>query len=57
MNTKYYDNGDKTTIIEYRFVGYGLDSQSVYQKIITTYSIAEGVIIDHEPQPIKTWYR
>jgi len=57
MNTKYYENGDKTTIINYRFVGYGLNAQSVYQKIITVYSITEGVIIDREPQPIKTWYR
>ena len=57
MNTKHYENGDITTIINYRFVGWGLDAQSVYQKIITTYSIAEGVIKNEEPQPIKTWYR
>ena len=57
MKTKYYENGDKTTIIEYRFVGYGLDAQAVYQKIITVYSIAEGIIRDKERQPIKAWYR
>lgn len=56
MNTKYYENGDKTTIIEYRFVGYGLNAESVYQKIITVYSIADGVTVDHEPQAINTWY-
>lgn len=57
MKTRYYENGDKTTIIEYRWVGYGKDAKSVFQKIITVYSIAEGVIIDHEPQSIRAWYR
>jgi hypothetical protein len=57
METKYYENGDKTTIIEYRWVGYGKDAKSVFQKIITVYSIAEGIIRDKERQPIKAWYR
>jgi len=57
MNTRYYENGDVTTIIEYRFVGYGKDAQAVHQKIITTYSIAEGVIRDKERQSIRAWYR
>ena len=41
---KYYENGDKTTKIEYQWIGYGLDAQSVYKKIITVFSIEEGVI-------------
>ena len=57
MNTRYYENGDITTIVEYRFVGYGKSAKPVYQKIITTYSIARGVIRDKERQSIKAWYR
>jgi hypothetical protein len=54
---KTYENNGITTVIEYRWVGYGKDAQSVYQKIVTTYTIAEGIIIDHLPQPVKVFYR
>ena len=57
MKTRYYENGDKTTIVRFRFVGYGIDAQPVYQKIITVYSISEGVLVDNEPQPVKVFYR
>ena len=39
METKYYENGDITTIIYYRFVGYGIHAQAIYRRIITTFSI------------------
>jgi len=57
VKTKYYENGDITTIIEYQFIGYGINAQSVYQKIITTFSIARGVIKNREKQPVKCFYR
>lgn len=57
MRTRYYENGDKTTIVRFKFVGYGVNAQPVYQKIITVYSISDGVLIDNEPQPVKVFYR
>jgi hypothetical protein len=57
MKTQYYENGDKTTVVKYKFVGYGIDAQPVYQKIITVYSISDGILIDNEPQPVKVFYR
>lgn len=57
MNKQYYENGDITTVIDYRFVGYDLNAKPVYQKIITTFSISNGVIKDSEPQSVKCFYR
>lgn len=54
---KTYENGDKTTIVEYKAIGHGLNAQTVYQRIITVYTIADGIIKDHEPQPVKVFYR
>ena len=57
MKTKYYENGDITTIIYYRFVGYGMDAQPIYRRIITTFSISRGVIRENEPQSVNCFYR
>ncbi len=55
--TRHYENGDITTIIEYVFAGYGLNAQGVYGKRVTTYSIADGVIRDGEYIAPAVWYR
>ena len=57
MERKYYENGDITTVIDYRFVGYDSNAKPVYRKIITTFSIADGVIKENEPQSVKCFYR
>ena len=57
MERKYYENGDITTVIDYRFVGYDMNANPVYRKIITTFSIADGVIKENEPQSVKCFYR
>ena len=57
MNTKYYENGEITTIVRYRMIGHGINAQQVYQRIVTTFSIARGIIRDNEPQPVKCFYR
>ena len=57
METRYYENGDITTKVEYKWVGYGLDAQSVYCKFITTFSIAKGVIKNREYVRANCFYR
>lgn len=57
MNRKFYENGEYTTVIDYKFIGYGINSQAVYQKILTVFSIANGIIKENEPQPVKAFYR
>lgn len=44
MNAKYYENENKITKIEYEWVGYGINAESVYKKIITVFTIAEGIV-------------
>ena len=57
MKTRYYENDEVTTKIDYRFIGYGLNTEAVYQKIITTFSIADGILKDSEQQTVKGFYR
>lgn len=55
--TKYYENGEITTKVEFVFSGYGINAQSVYHKFITTFSIADGAIKDREYIPCKVFCR
>ena len=57
MDRKYYENGDITTIVEFRWAGYGINAQSVYDKIITTFSVADGIIKNCEIVPYKKFCR
>ena len=57
MKTNYYENGEITTIVNYRFVGYGTDAQAIYRRIITTFSISRGIIRENEPQSVNCFYR
>lgn len=57
-DTKYYENENGiTTVIDYKFIGNGINANSIYQKIITTFSIADGIIKFKEPQTVKCFYR
>lgn len=55
--TKYYENGDIITEVVFKPSGYGLDAQMVYHKIVTTFSIADGIIKDREYVPCKVFCR
>lgn len=55
--TVAYENSDITTIVDFVFVGYGLNAQAVFAKRITTYSISDGIIKNNEYIPAKCWYR
>lgn len=55
--TKYYENGDITTVVEFVASGYGLNAQTVYHKFITTFTIADGIIKDREYVPCKVFCR
>ena len=55
--TKYYENKDITTKIEFKMVGYGIDAQAVYCKFITTFSIANGIILNRKFVAANCFYR
>lgn len=55
--TKFYDNNDITTKVEFVFSGYGKDCEKCYHKFITTFSIADGIIKDREYVPCKVFCR
>ena len=54
---RIYENGNVSTMVEFIPVGYGVNSQVVYAKRVTTYTIAEGIIKDREYIAPKAWYR
>ena len=54
--TRYYENGDITTKVQYIPVGHGRNAETVYKKHITVFSIANGIIKD-EIIPCKVFYR
>jgi len=54
--TRFYENGEISTKVEFITVGYGINAQSVYGKRITTFSISDGVIKDGEYISPKCFY-
>ena len=56
-NVKYYENGELTTKVTYKFVGWGIHAQPIYRKVVTIFSIANGVIKENESQSVKCFYR
>ena len=56
-DVRRYENGDVTTKVIFVRCGYGINCQSVYYKIVTTFSIAAGAIRYRQIVPCKVFYR
>lgn len=44
INKEYYSKNGYDYKVYYRFIGWGIDSQPIYKKLVTKWNIARGCI-------------